>query len=555
MENSWAEACTWQNCLARLGVAVSILGTICILVVVILTLASPGGGDSLGVTVATALTMLATVAVQMLIGGVLVEREKLSPRLPKVTIGRLLLVVVISSVSLPVMSFFFGFSIVTMCVLGIWLSANPTIHLRGIAVCNAILCLGMSEVMRRTHGWDDGGVTRAVLAIYAMGSTLFAGLFLLSSIFRLPLVTKFLLCMFFLAALHATSILLSGISTLLSRLIEDERVDFDTDYCIEWNLPSAVEAATKAFQEVFKDDGNFTTRSTTPPTPDPCAPYYVPRKWPEPSDAGIWAGLVFSLGGIWLVVVNLAVLIFHPGVKVAPEASGGRRRSSSKEKTKKKIISKQATKELLNRQRQKLAACCRAFVSSMERLITLLVLIGAAGGIVLMGVLKLKDSFKSESRRLSTHAVVTSDPAAAGCNLELPAASLKRPEHHGIISWAHIPADRMGVLWCDYGEVAAIFIGALMYCSHIAACAIIVKRLSTYAQEDRQRAYHERIARQLRRRTKSKDSGGTGTTGSSSRDPDQEPGMEQGFHLAFMQPRDPMPEYMWRDMDGRVFDC
>mmetsp|Transcript_46372 Transcript_46372/g.87040 ORF Transcript_46372/g.87040 Transcript_46372/m.87040 type:complete len:554 (+) Transcript_46372:104-1765(+) len=552
MENSWAEGCNWQNCLARLGILVSIVGAICILVVVILTLVQPDGGDSLGVTVATVLAMLATVAIQLLIAGVLVERETLSPRLPKVTLGRLLLGAVAVLIIFPLMSFAFGFGIIALCIFGLFWFPNPVIHLRGIAVCNAILCLGVSEVMRRTCGWDDGGVSRAVLAIYALGATLLAGLFLLSSIFRMPLITKFLFCMFLLAALHATSILLSGISTLLSRNLEDASVDFGTDYCIESTIRSALSAVIKAFRDSYRDEGDFTPRPTTTPPPDPCAGYLA-QKWPEPSDAGIWAGIVFSLGGVWMVVVNLAMLIFHPGVKVSPEATGRRRSSRQNSKPK---LTKQATKEALNRQRAKCIACCRAFVSSMERLICLLVLIGAAGGLVLMGYLKLKDSFESESRRLTDHAMVTNTTGEVDCASLYgppPDEPLKRPVYDGILAWAHVPADRMAVVWCDYGELAAICVGALMYCSHILACSMTLKRISAYAVEDRRNAFNQRIAEQIRRRTKSKDSRGTSTTGSSANLDDQ-PGMEQGFHLAYMQPRDPLPEKKWQDMDGRVFD-
>lgn len=664
---------SWQNSLVRFVAVVSIVGTIFVTVVIFLAVAQPNTGSSLAVSIATVLSCVATGIVGLLFAGTVFERENLGPRLPKVTIGRLVLGLFGIAIFLPIQSLAFIIGIAALCICGVFLSSRPVVHLRGVAVCDALLCLGVSEVMRRTRGWDDGGVSRTVHAIYALMGVLLCGLFCVTSVFRMPLLNKILFCMSSLAALHAGSIVLSGISTVLLANLDSDPVNFSTDYCIESTIRSPVSAIIKAFQDAQRDVGNW-TGTTTPP---PCAVFDAPRgRWPEPSDAGIWATIVFATAGVYGTVLVLAYIVITPGVKVAPE--GHTRRNSSKEKLNKKPkLTKEATKQAFKKQHAKCVACCRAFVTSLERLIGLLVLLAALGGLVLLGHMKLKDSLASERRRLeaanstvTAHATVANAKVMANATVmatatevanakevtwavglsppgqtkvqdalarkqrrleatsdaEMPIyindtndtndtnetdtnattttttttaminatiasmttttttttstimkttviASLgqtmddpvptrppvvcsspppdtgeppSRPEYTGLLAWSHVPADRMGVLWCEYGEWAAVAFGALIYCCHVVLCSLTMKKWLTYSTEEQRRRFNVKMARA---RTKSKDSGVSKDFG------DEKPSMDEvGFRLDLMAKKDPRPEYLYRDMDGRIFD-
>jgi len=255
---------TWQNNLVRLVMAVAVFGSVMMAVLVLSILLGSDGGKPGGV--ATFVLLLCLVGVMAMVTGFAIERESVKSRLPRVRRGHLIVIFIVSAICLGVKSFMFGLGVGLCMVLGIFLFKGFDARLRAAAVCGGIVCLVFAEALRRSGGYDSGGVARYLMNFYSFSAVFFPGLLMISTLKVLPRCTTLGCFGFAFLTLHSGLMLCSGMSTVLANSFEGRGQGQDHEYCIKSSISSPMGIIVSEFQNMmFPDFMGFQTTTRAPP--------------------------------------------------------------------------------------------------------------------------------------------------------------------------------------------------------------------------------------------------------------------------------------------------
>lgn len=291
--DEFLEKITWQNNLACIGFLVSAASTIVLVVFFSLVLYNQDSGDPGGI--ATPILLCCLVLVIILISGIFLEAHSVKEKLPNVTTGRVVIAFVALVFFFGLKSFILGWGIGVLMVLSVFIARCPEngekedrLRLRCNAVCSAVICLVIAEAIRRSGGYDTGGVSRYVLNAYACFSFFLSGVMVLSTVRRLPLVTKLACAGYALLALHSACTMIVGMKNLLDDTFA-ERSQPETEYCIKSTISSPVGLSVEAFRKALNPPYVHTTSTTTtiplPTTiPSGCYDYIIHEEVIEDGD-------------------------------------------------------------------------------------------------------------------------------------------------------------------------------------------------------------------------------------------------------------------------------
>lgn len=186
---------------------------------------------------------------------------------------------------------------------------------------------------------------------------------------------------------------------------------------------------------------------------------------------------------------------------------------------------------------RKMGRCCKKFCKCMlrstETLIGVAIFGASAIALVLAGLLELPKE-------------------------RPPCAEQPRAEP---VAWVDEPVKRMAVVWCEYGANSAVFICFLGYCCCMLGFAMLLRNAKKYNAEDRRTKFKKKAQNDRRMsskrtsmRTSTKSSAGTASIGSGASAMPNDSYAIEGFQVKQMIPKEAVPEPVFEDMDGRIFD-
>eukprot|EP00440_Ansanella_granifera_P009303 gb/GFBE01010083.1/.p1 GENE.gb/GFBE01010083.1/~~gb/GFBE01010083.1/.p1 ORF type:complete len:607 (+),score=108.62 gb/GFBE01010083.1/:1-1821(+) len=238
---------TWQNTLIQAAALLTCVALLVVVVGVIVVAGSPTGpnnGSFNIIDVAIPIVLIVVAFLCVLYVGVLLEKKKLESKLPRVTPFRAFVFLVFGVLVFPVKHL--GFALVNyMTVLALVLaviahqggSVGP--KLWGVAVCDALFCLGQAEAARRAGAAGDIAAGRFILSLYsALGTMFLPALAIMGTLAFLPKISKAAAVGYAVLALHSAVILLQGLATALRMEIEGGGYSYEGPNCIPSDIGS-----------------------------------------------------------------------------------------------------------------------------------------------------------------------------------------------------------------------------------------------------------------------------------------------------------------------------
>lgn len=274
------------------------------------------------------ITILAT-ALLLLVAGVFKDREELEEKLPSCSIMKVLVALGFLVFAVPVLHL--GFAVGCICLVLSLATAMATNkrRLAIVAVCDAVVCLFLCEVMRRAGAYEEGGVAQAILGAYAFLAVMMPLFLLTISASREPadplILANLTWRVYALAASHAFCVSLASLMLLVSDNIDDTHDGFDQGFCIRDLSTSPLAGILWILREPtlleevdgLNPEGQGCVEVTTQP-PEP----------PEiTADGSLFIISLLALAGYVSLVVGAFSLCVLPEVKV--KKSMRFRRSSS----------------------------------------------------------------------------------------------------------------------------------------------------------------------------------------------------------------------------------
>eukprot|EP00928_Gymnodinium_smaydae_P017368 TRINITY_DN16636_c0_g1_i1.p1 TRINITY_DN16636_c0_g1~~TRINITY_DN16636_c0_g1_i1.p1 ORF type:complete len:819 (+),score=188.03 TRINITY_DN16636_c0_g1_i1:142-2598(+) len=330
----------WQDLLFKVIASCSCLGIAVLLCVVGLAFLNPGAAESSAVFVKP-LTLGSTFVVLCFFAGMYWEREYVGERMPQSDAKLVLVLPVFILVALFVplfhVGFVLGFGIVVLLFISTFKGLEQ--RLRGIAVCDALLGLLLTEVFRRGGAWEpsSGSTPRVLLGVYAVTAAFQPLCLFLASFLYMPVVA-WLSCMTYaILALHAGVMVMVSAGVAMDEIILDTMGKFSGEGCIRSFVSSPVEWLFILFQS-SQTPKEYTGPPPTRPLPEKC----IPVEQKDVVKASLGEGALSGLAGFDVVVFFLLVAlflwalmascaIFPPPIRVSPTPSSPRKKGPSVE--------------------------------------------------------------------------------------------------------------------------------------------------------------------------------------------------------------------------------
>lgn len=254
---------TWQNLLLRLAFLLTCVGSFVTLVFIIMVFFNADVGNA--GAVASPLMLCCLVGIMALLVGVAMERETVKERLPRVSKKMLIGSVVFLAIVFGVKSFLFGLGMMSVLVLSVFLFKTYDAQMRAVAVCGGLVCLGIAEAIRRAGGYDSGGAARMMLMGYSFSAFLFPGLLMISSRGKHPKVLSIGCAGFAVLTVHSSTMLLSGMSSVMDNIFTGKSMGGENEYCIMSTISSPVGLVVEAFQAAMFPPYVYEAPATTTP--------------------------------------------------------------------------------------------------------------------------------------------------------------------------------------------------------------------------------------------------------------------------------------------------
>eukprot|EP00930_Biecheleria_cincta_P001416 TRINITY_DN102558_c0_g1_i1.p1 TRINITY_DN102558_c0_g1~~TRINITY_DN102558_c0_g1_i1.p1 ORF type:complete len:662 (+),score=58.30 TRINITY_DN102558_c0_g1_i1:77-2062(+) len=254
------DALSWQNYLLRAATCALCLTLVFVLIAVIAVFSSPrGSGESpLDGTLnfAIPLCLCGAAGVMLVYLGVLKEREYLLDKLPLCTLPRALTVIVVAGLIAPIMHLTFALT-AFLGVLGAAFAllsgedSSPGRKLWGVAICDALLNLGLAETSRRGGPQGDLAASRLVLFLYGtIGTCVLPAVAIIGTLMYLPRMSNFAIGTYAAFTAHAAVLVLQGLDSLLRDSWIGGGYVFDSPNCIISDIPSPLGMALTALRNI-----------------------------------------------------------------------------------------------------------------------------------------------------------------------------------------------------------------------------------------------------------------------------------------------------------------
>jgi len=465
---------TWQTALVRVAVVVACCGVLMVLGAAAMVAASPEGPRADRAKsfkpIALPVVVVTFLAFMLLVVGIFREREKLAERLPQVTGKRILIAVVMLLLVFPI--FHLGFALCA-CLIGLAaLTLLPTQEwkLRGIAVCDGLICLFLAAVMTHAGHMGDFVAASALLGIHTtLFTTVLPVIALLVSVKYLPRLAQLTCAGYMLAATHSVAITLQALHTLVSENTGGIKKDFGGVRCLRSIAASPSGLVLGWISAALEADPYEGPRQA----PDPCAaaaPVSSNASAATCEPLGFDKLFFFILVGAYILACVVACTICPFESRVVPE-------------------------DVASPKSGMLHCLCK-LGRSVTRLIVLATLVVGAVLVGWIGSLALRCSESSAAH--ATSVVTTSAAPSSGGNCTttpaaviaaqavsttVPMASCQCEDSgtQGMEAWLVVPVEQLAATWCELGTWAAMWIGLLLYVVHSYACTLALSRAAQYS--------------------------------------------------------------------------
>lgn len=227
---------------------------------------------------------------------------------------------------------------------------------------------------------------------------------------------------------------------------------------------------------------------------------------------GSWAIAIFFLAGVWVTALWLVIIVVQPGHRVhadkPPEAH------SEEDPYGLEAFRWQQENTRAKRFKKGCKKACHFMIQSAETLIGTGVFVVSFVALVVVGGVQLP--------------------------LDKPPCA-KEPSYSIDAFWTE-PAERISVVWCEQGALATVLLGALSFCQFLLVFSMLFGKVVKFRAEKHAREAKKRLKLQ---KQKAMDTGAAIEDG---------PDYGAGFRVGKMIPKEPLPDAIFQDYDGRVFD-
>lgn len=230
------------------------------------------------------------------------------------------------------------------------------------------------------------------------------------------------------------------------------------------------------------------------------------------SDAGTWAIAIFFLAGLWCVALRLVFVMFAPNMKVHPEVH-----HVTVDPHGLATFRQQAENTRLKRCQKICKKCVKFVLMSVETMVGTAVFVVSAIAIIVTGGVQLPK--------------------------EKPECAIEPESAMNLGAWIAEPVRRYEIVWCEYGPLAAVGLSFLGFCCFLLGFSMSLRRAVYFYHEERKRVFKLKLRQQ---KQKAKETGEAVEEG---------PDLGEGFRVGKMCAQDALPDCMFEDYDGKVFDC
>jgi len=243
----------------------------------------------------------------LVLTGLIFERELLRQKLMERSLRTLItiLISVVFSIVLftPLSHVSFVLGISAVCLFCASILPTPELQMRGIAVCDAALCFGFAECLRRAGSWDVGGISRYVLVWHAFGVTFPPGSLILMSVASMPILLHVISFIYAVAALHSASIVLMAMDWLLTDLLRTQQLYSRFGHCMEFEVRSLASSFLSSLSGLVGSQ-YIGAESLGSPCPAPV----TTTKPPVRQAAGTGSVIFFGLVGLYICTLMIGFM-------------------------------------------------------------------------------------------------------------------------------------------------------------------------------------------------------------------------------------------------------
>lgn len=103
--------------------------------------------------------------------------------------------------------------------------------------------------------------------------------------------------------------------------------------------------------------------------------------------------------------------------------------------------------------------------------------------------------------------------------------------------------EKISIVWCEQGAVASVLLSSMSFCYFLLAFTMLLSKVMKYQKQKRMRLHKQKLREQEKMAQE---------TGGAVHDETRDYG--EGFQLAKMAAKDPVPGAIFQDMDARIFE-
>jgi len=230
------------------------------------------------------------------------------------------------------------------------------------------------------------------------------------------------------------------------------------------------------------------------------------------SGAGSWAMAVFFLAAAWIIALSFVFVLFAPSVRVHPEHVDPNADMYGLEAFR-------AQQEVNSKAKR-----CKKFCKKMFHVI-----------------------FKSAEMVIGAGIFAVSGIAlvvVGGVQLpkDKPECAVEPSIVIDVLAWVEEPNERVAIIWCDLGAMASVGLAAFAFCCFLLGFSMAFFKMRRYRREEHKRRYKLKLRKQ---REKTLETGEAIEEG---------PNYGEGFRVEKMIPKEAIPDVLWSDYDGRIFE-
>mmetsp|Transcript_17700 Transcript_17700/g.41123 ORF Transcript_17700/g.41123 Transcript_17700/m.41123 type:complete len:705 (-) Transcript_17700:47-2161(-) len=309
----------WQDLLARAVLGLGGVGIILIGILIAFLIWDVDEDTTLGVGKALVVSLALTMFITSVL--LLLERKTMATRLPACTSWRMLGSFLIALILLPITSLGFVVCVIILFLFSITMMQDEGSQIASIAVCDAIVSIGIAESWRIGGAWDDGGLGQLFFTLYVFKGVLVPTMMLLTSMLCMPKLASAAAGSLLVCAVHCAAMALASVELLVDKIFNADARKLTTEgKCVRSPIDSIWQYTLAGIANAWGDADD----APVAPSDELCIPDPQARAGSAatPETAGSVAFWVFFAMAVWLAVL-MVVMVFFPLKRQSVQAEEG----------------------------------------------------------------------------------------------------------------------------------------------------------------------------------------------------------------------------------------